>query len=173
MAAELDPVIAAATRWLIRAYPPGDGFNTALAETQARQAVTIAAWLRYPTAIDAGLVALTGPGGSARLDWIAGTDHDDPLDEEHAWRTWVDEVVVSWAACLLSDHQLARTAVAASARTEHMSGMHRDFRRLMAPDEHDWSAATLLRHPDLVAPIADLHRAELLALLHANTAGAA
>ncbi|MET8181258.1 hypothetical protein [Streptomyces sp. NPDC005336] len=37
-----------------------------------------------------------------------------------------------------------------------------EFRRLTAPDEYDRRAAPLLRHPDLMAPVADLHRAPLL-----------
>ena len=51
---------------------------------------------------DAELVAMAGPGGSAVLDWRAGSEPDDEMAEDEGWRTWVDEVVVSWAACLLA-----------------------------------------------------------------------
>jgi len=37
-----------------------------------------------------------------------------------------------------------------------------DFRRLTAPDAHDRRAAALLRHPDLLAPVAGLHQGGLL-----------
>ncbi|HEU4348104.1 MAG TPA: hypothetical protein VFR35_09975, partial [Actinoplanes sp.] len=115
--AELSPVIAASTQWLARAYPPAvsDEVAYTLAELQARQAVTVAAWLRYPTGMDAALVAIAGPGGSAVLDWRAGSEPEDERAEEEGWRTWVDEVVVSWAACLLADPALARRAVDAVA----------------------------------------------------------
>ncbi|MEU8612062.1 hypothetical protein AB0C29_29155, partial [Actinoplanes sp. NPDC048791] len=100
----LSPVIAASTHWLVRAYPSSGADRAAdtLAELQARQAVTVAAWLRYPTPVDAELVAMAGPGGSAVLDWRTGSEPDDELAEDEGWRTWVDEVVVSWAACLLA-----------------------------------------------------------------------
>jgi hypothetical protein len=112
--AELSPVIAASTHWLARAYPPPapDTATHTRAELQARQAVTVAAWLRYPTGMDAALVAIAGPGGSAVLDWRAGSEPDDETADDEGWRTWVDEVVVSWAACLLADPALARRAVA-------------------------------------------------------------
>jgi hypothetical protein len=97
----------------------------------------------------------------------AGEDGDD------VWRTWVDEVVTSWAACLLTHPRLAAAAVAALARCEHASGLHYDFRRLTAPDAHDEHAAVLLRHPDLLAPVADLHRARLRERLHGDAAQAA
>ncbi|MET9430619.1 MULTISPECIES: hypothetical protein [unclassified Streptomyces] len=155
----LTPLITATAQWLTRAYPSGSGaLETALAGVQARQAVTVAAWLRYPTDLDAALVAIAGPGGSARLDWITGAD--DAAGD--AWRTWVDEVVASWAAVLLSTPGLAATAMEALAACGRLSGAPVDFRRLVTPDEHDRRAAALLRHPDLLAPIADLHRAELL-----------
>ncbi len=100
MHAELSPVIAATAQWLTCAYPASGGaLAAALCEVQARQAVTVAAWLRYPTPMDAALVGVAGPGGSARLDWIAGADDTVAGEpEDHAWRTWVDEVVASWAA---------------------------------------------------------------------------
>ena len=79
------------------------------------QAVTVAAWLRYPTEMDAALVAIAGPGGSAVLDWRAGSEPEDDPDGDEGWRTWVDEVVVSWAACLLADPLLAIRAVKAVA----------------------------------------------------------
>jgi hypothetical protein len=160
---DLASVIAATAEWLVRAYPtPGGALTATLAEVQARQAVTVAAWLRYPTSMDAGLLLVVGPGGSARLDWLAGAESPDTPEP---WRTWVDEVVASWAACLLSDSGLAAAAVAALAGGEHTAGLHCDFRRLTRPDERDRGAAALLRHPDLLAPVAELHRAELLARL--------
>jgi hypothetical protein len=180
---ELSPVIAASTHWLARAYPgDGDGVADTLVELQARQAVTVAAWLRYPTPMDAALVSIAGPGGSAVLDWRVGSEPDDEDTEDEGWRTWVDEVVVSWAACLLADPDLAARAVAAlvaakpvagapsrpSPRPARAGGLPSAFRRLTAPDGRDRAAATLLRHPDLLAPVADPHRETLLALLHAH-----
>ncbi|MFI6208004.1 hypothetical protein ACIBAI_16650 [Streptomyces sp. NPDC051041] len=157
MQADLSPVIAATARWLTCAYPSyGGALASALCEVQARQAATVAAWLRYPTPMDAALVGVAGPGGSARLDWITGADGDD------AWRTWVDEVVASWAACLLGDPELAALAVAALAEGDHAAGTPLEFRRLVAPDDGDRRAAALLRHPDLLAPVARLHRSQLL-----------
>jgi hypothetical protein len=170
--ADLSPLIAATAQWLTYSYPSGGGaLDSVLAEVQARQAVTVAAWLRYPTPMDAALVGVAGPGGSARLDWITGADGPaygsgaedaDKYADEYAWRTWVDEVVASWAASLLTDPALASSAVAALADCGHMAGSPVDFRRLVAPDERDRRAAALLRHPDLLAPIADLHQAGLL-----------
>lgn len=178
---ELSPLIAATTRWLTRAYPPGGGaLASALCEVQVRQAVTVAAWLRYPTSMDAALVAVTGPGGSARLDWITGSD-GSPYDGTGAgeagagaaWRTWVDEVVASWAAALLGAPALAAAAITALDATEHLDGLAVEFRRLVSPDEHDRRAAALLRHPDLLAPVAELHRAPLLRLLAPSPAAGA
>ena len=179
--AELSPVIAASTHWLARAYPPpsGDVVAHTLAELQARQAVTVAAWLRYPTEMDAALVAIAGPGGSAVLDWRAGSEPDDELAEDEGWRTWVDEVVVSWAACLLADPALARRGVDAVVAAlppgadadprprphRRRGGLPSEFRRLTAPDERDRAASVLLRHPDLLDPIATLHRDDLYYLL--------
>lgn len=182
MSSDLSPVIAATTQWLLRAYPAAPGPLTGiLAEAQARQAVTVAAWLRYPTTLDAALVALAGPGGSAHLDWVVGTDampraHDAASPdsktpeggEDNAWRTWVDETVASWAACLLTSPALATAAVAALADGEHTAAIPVSFRRLTAPEEPERSAAALLRHPDLIGPVADLHRAQLLARLDPN-----
>jgi hypothetical protein len=160
----LRPVIAATAHWLTRAFAAGNPVRAMPAHAQARQAVTVSAWLRYPTALDADLVALVGPGGSRRLDRLLGAPAPGPA-EEYAWRVWVDEVLASWAACLLSDRRLATAAVAAVADCAHAAGLHRDFRRLLAPDEADRRAAALLRHPDLVRPVADLHRVELLGRL--------
>ncbi|MEU7484214.1 hypothetical protein [Streptomyces sp. NPDC042319] len=174
MLADLSPVIAATAQWLTRAYPSGGGpLSSALAEAQARQAVTVAAWLRYPTPMDIALVSVTGPGGSARLDRLAGTDAPGtygtdapgPYGEDDAWRTWVDEVVASWAVCLLSTPELAAAAVTSLADSWHLTGAPVEFRRLTEPDENDRRAASLLRHPDLHAPVADLHRRQLLDLL--------
>jgi hypothetical protein len=179
--AELSPVIAASTHWLARAYPPAaaDSATHSLVELQARQAVTVAAWLRYPTPMDASLVAIAGPGGSAVLDWRAGSEPDDEMAEDEGWRTWVDEVVVSWAACLLADPALARRAVAAVAAAvpergdrpqphARRAGLTNGFHRLTAPDDDDRAAAVLLRHPDLLEPISAMHRADLRYLLGAE-----
>jgi hypothetical protein len=172
--ANLSSVIAATAQWLARAYPaPGGAFSAALAEIQARQAATVAAWLRYPTSMDAALVGLVGPGGSARLDWLVGSDSAPTSDAEFAWRSWVDEVVASWAACLLADHELAVAAVAAVESSEHMAGLHCDFRRLTRPDDRDRCATILLRHPDLLDPVARLHREQLLARLGTGAVEAA
>nr|WP_205615888.1 hypothetical protein [Streptomyces harenosi] len=149
---------------MTRAYPaPGGALAAALCEVQARQAVTVAARLRYPTEMDAALLGVAGPGGSGRLDWVSGADGGGPGDPDAAaWRTWVDEVVASWAACLLTDPELAALAVAALAGEGHTTSGPAEFRRLVAPDDHDHRAAALLRHPDLLAPVADLHRGQLL-----------
>jgi hypothetical protein len=177
--AELSPVIAASTHWLARAYPPASADTVALtlAELQARQAVTVAAWLRYPTPMDASLVAIAGPGGSAVLDWRVGSEPDDEMAEEEGWRTWVDEVVVSWAACLLADPVLAARAVDSVAAAippaagrprpfpRRGGGLPSEFRRLTAPDARDRDAAVLLRHPDLLEPVASMHRDDLYYLL--------
>ena len=178
---ELSPVIAASTHWLSRAYPSGsaDSIAQTLAELQARQAVTVAAWLRYPTEIDAALVAIAGPGGSAVLDWRVGSEPEDEESEDEGWRTWVDEVVVSWAACLLADPELARRGVDAVVAAVPASGdrplpypragkVPNEFRRLLDPDRRDRDAAVLLRHPDLLEPIAEMHRDTLLYLLDAE-----
>ncbi|MGW5655342.1 hypothetical protein [Streptomyces humi] len=160
MLADLSPLIAATARWLSGAFPAhGGAFAAARCEAQARQAVTVAAWLRYPTALDAGLVGIAGPGGATRLDWVTGGDAAP--DADGAWRSWVDEVVASWAAGLLCDPELARLAVGALTDGEHLAGASVDFRRLLLPDEDDVRAASLLRHPDLLAPVAELHRAQL------------
>jgi hypothetical protein len=183
----LTPVIAASTHWLARAYPAAmtDPLAITLAESQARQAVTVAAWLRYPTAMDAELVAIAGPGGSAVLDWRAGSEPDDEFDDQEGWRTWVDEVVVSWAACLLADPRLAMLAVDAIAaavppsddpprpRPRRAGDLPAEFRRLTVPDRRDRAAATLLRHPDLLEPIAAMHRETLWYLLDVDPAAMA
>jgi hypothetical protein len=175
----LSPVIAASTHWLVRAYPSSGADRAAdtLAELQIRLAVTAAAWLRYPTPVDAELVAMAGPGGSAVLDWWAGSEPDDEMAEDEGWRTWVDEVVVSWAACLLADPGLAARAVDSVAAAVPASGsrprprpggpgdLPSEFRRLTDPDARDLAATTLLRHPDLLEPVAGLHRDNLLYLL--------
>ncbi|GAB2878412.1 hypothetical protein GCM10027074_53160 [Streptomyces deserti] len=167
MQADLSPVIAATAQWLTCAFPASGGaLACALCEVQARQAVTVAAWLRYPTAMDAALLGMAGPGGSARLDWVTGADTAATDDTDaHAWRTWVDEVVASWAACLLTDPELAALAVTALAEGSHTTGTPVEFRRLLAPDDSDRRAAALLRHPDLLAPVAELHHSQLLDLL--------
>ncbi|MFI8949944.1 hypothetical protein ACIGO6_25885 [Streptomyces sp. NPDC053750] len=163
MQADLSPVIAATAQWLTYAYPASGGaLASALCEVQARQAVTVAARLRYPTPMDAALMGMAGPGGSARLDWITGADGNPAADPDaDAWRTWVDEVVGSWAACLLTDPELAARAVAALA-ADTTAAAPGEFRRLLAPDDRDRRATALLRHPDLVAPVAQLHHAQLV-----------
>lgn len=163
MAADLSPLITATTQWLVRSYPvTGGALDAALAQAQAAQAAAVAAWLRYPTVADAALVGLVGPGGSARLDWLTGAETTTFDEAEYAWRSWVDEVVASWAACLLTEPRLASAAVTAVAGCEYLAGLSFDFRRLTEPDDRDRRAAALLRHPDLLAPVADLHRAALI-----------
>lgn len=151
----------------MRAYPPTGGvLGTALAQAQVRQAATVAAWLRYPTELDAELLLLLGPGGSGRLDQVVGGDQVG-ADPGETWQSWVDEVVASWAACLLADPALAADAAATVHGSPHMAGTACDFRRLTVPDNRDRQAAMLARHPDLVAPVAALHRDALLASLAA------
>ncbi len=161
---DLSSLIAATARWLTVSYPSSGGaLASALCEAQARQAVTVAAWLRYPTEIDAALVTMAGPGGADRLDWVTGAEQRGALPaEDWAWRTWVDEVVASWAAGLLTDPELAGLAVDALAAGEHPSAGPAEFRRLVDPDDGDRRAAALLRHPDLLAPVTDLHHGQLL-----------
>lgn len=170
MSVKLIPVIAATARWLLCAYPAGDGaLAAALAEAQVRQAVTVAAWLRYPTELDAALVNLVGPGGSGRLDWLAGAEEPGPGTSGAApWRSWVDEVLASWAATLLADPAIATAAATRAATSEHAAGLNLGFRSLLAPDEDERRAAALLRQPDLLAPLADLHLSDLM---HRLTAG--
>lgn len=171
---DLSPLIAATPRWLTGAYPAtGGALASALCEVQARQAVTAAAWLRYPTAMDAALVGMAGAGGSARLDWITGADGIEQDPQAYAWRTWVDETVASWAVCLLTEPDLAERAVAALTDSGHPAARFVEFRRLLGPDEREARAAALLRHPDLTAPVASLHRAELLEHLTPGTSLAA
>ncbi|MEU6236388.1 hypothetical protein [Kitasatospora sp. NPDC047058] len=168
MPTDLSPVIAAGTRWLLAAYPPAPGaLSRALGEAQARQAVTLACALRYPSDLDAQLLHLLGPGGSDRLDWLTGIEHGTP-DGDGAWRTWVDETVVSWAACLLADPAVARRAQdTVTAAGGDPAG---DVTRLVHPGEHELQAAPLLRHPDLLDPVAALHRAQLLEHLEGENA---
>ncbi|MFB7909858.1 hypothetical protein ACFC1T_25820 [Kitasatospora sp. NPDC056076] len=164
---DLTPVIAACTRWLLNAYPPPAGaLNRALAEVQARQAVTLAGTLRYPTDMDVQLLDLLGPGGADRLDWLTG---GDPHPDDTAWRTWVDETLVSWAACLLADPTLVTNAHLALSDTEHHTGPEA-LRRLTDPGTHDAEAAALLRHPDLLEPVAALHRRQLVDRLNVEGA---
>ncbi|MFK0160547.1 hypothetical protein ACIQVL_30640 [Streptomyces sp. NPDC090499] len=167
MTDDLTPVIAASTRWLLAAYPASGGaLGRALAEAQARQAVTLAAALRYPGEVDVALLHLLAPSGSDRLDRVSGSG---PHGDDDAWRTWVDEAVVSWAACLLADPALAaHAACRAEAAHEHQAA--HGLRRLTTPGTRDTEAATLLRHPDLLEDIARLHRAQLLDLLSVDTA---
>ncbi|MFI8461863.1 hypothetical protein [Kitasatospora sp. NPDC085464] len=169
MPTDLTPVIAACARWLLNAYPPPPGaLNTALAEAQARQAATAAAHLRYPTAMDVQLLHLLAPSGSGRLDWLTGSE-PQPDDADTAWRTWVDETVVSWAACLLADPALAARAHQTQVGNPDITGL----RRLSEPGTHDRDAAVLLRHPDLLEGVAALHRTQLTELLDTDNATAA
>lgn len=110
-----------------------------------------------------------------RLAWLVGAEAITVRnDAEHAWRSWVDEVVASWAASLLTTPGLAEDAVEALAGCEHTAGLSFDFRRLAHPDGRIRQAAVLLRHPDLLAPITGLHHAGLsgaTALDQARSAG--
>ncbi|CAM5522282.1 hypothetical protein ACFV27_14900 [Streptomyces antimycoticus] len=163
MSLDLSSVIAATTQWLIRAYPAADGaMNAALAEAQARQAVTLATLLRYATPTDCPLAPLAGPDGSFRLDWLVDAEPYEISGPDGVWRTWVDEVVASWAAALLTCSTLASQAVAALGDCEHGGGSPGEWRRLTAPDALDCRAAPLLRHPDLTALVVDLHRPQLV-----------
>ena len=156
-------VVAASTQWLLTAFPtPADPFAAMSARWQAYEAVSVAARLRYPTDADDALLELCGPGGCERLNWSVGSGLGAGSVEDAPWRTWVDEVVVSWAAALLGDTALA--AAAAAAVGEPLVGP------LVTPSANDLAAATLLRHPDLLAPVADLHRAELYQALAAQAA---
>ncbi|MFJ6632386.1 hypothetical protein ACIQMR_13430 [Streptomyces sp. NPDC091376] len=173
MPSDLSHVIAAATRWLLTAFPAAAGaMNYALAEAQARQAATVAAVLRCPTTLDVELLNMLGPGGSGRLDALTGADQHRAEEADRSWRTWVDETVVSWAANLLADPRLAARAASALSATEHGTGAAGDARRLTVPSRRDHDAAPLLRHPDLLGPIAGLHRAALLDALAAEPTGA-
>ncbi|WP_371502833.1 hypothetical protein OG871_36930 [Kitasatospora sp. NBC_00374] len=168
MPTDLTPVIAASARWLLNAYlPPAGAFSRALAEAQARQAATLAAALCYPTTLDVQLLGLLGPGGADRLDRLTGCD---PNPDDTAWRTWVDETVVSWAACLLADPDLAARAHRNLATAEHHTEPG-GLRRLTDPGARDTEAAALLRHPDLLEGIAGLHRARLMELVNVEGAG--
>ncbi|MFF7216895.1 hypothetical protein ACFZAU_41360 [Streptomyces sp. NPDC008238] len=174
MNVDLSPVIAATTQWLLCSYPPSGGLlGVSLAEAQARQAVTVATWLRYPTGADAALLAMIGPGGSGRLDWLVGADASYRHRTEEAWRSWVDEVAASWAACLLSSPALAEETVSQLSGCEHAAGLRFEFPRLLAPDAHDRRAASLLRHPDLLEPVAALHRTALVERLSPEWSAAA
>jgi hypothetical protein len=155
----LAPVIAASAEWLEQVYAAcPTPVLAARATVQARQAATVAAWLRYPTAIDAALLSIAGSGGAQQLDALIA-----PLTPPaQPWRSWVDAVIVSWAACLLTDADLAQEAVTAATTTEHAAGLSLDFRHLLHPDQADARAATLLRHPDLLRPVVSLYRSELL-----------
>ncbi|MFF4794761.1 hypothetical protein ACFY2M_34550 [Streptomyces sp. NPDC001276] len=167
MPTDLTSVIAASARWLLAAYPaPAGALSQALAETQARQAVTFAAALRYPTSLDVQLLHLLGPSGAHRLDWLTGCDLH--LDDD-AWRTWVDETVVSWAAGLLADCSLLALALQALTATEHHAEAS-GLQRLINPSARDTEAAALLRHPDLLEGIAALYRAQLVELLTVDNA---
>lgn len=163
VAADLTPVIAASARWLLTAYPPPPGaLSQALAGAQAGQASTLAASLRYPTSLDVHLLHLLAPSGAHHLDRLTGTHPDT---DDTAWRTWVDETVVSWAACLLADTTLAGATAQRAHTTEHPPTAPGGLQRLTHPNGRDTDAAVLLRHPDLLEPVAALHRTQLLDLL--------
>ncbi|MFC9293829.1 hypothetical protein ACFTWH_08680 [Streptomyces sp. NPDC057011] len=169
MPADLTALTAACTRWLLAAYPPPSGaLSRALAEAQARQATVLAASLCYPTSMDVELLHLLAPSGSHRLDWLTGSE-PHPDDPDTAWRTWVDETVVSWAACLLAEPALATRARQAMAATEHHAETG-SLQRLTSPGARDSEAAALLRHPDLLEDIAGLHRSQLLQRLNVQGA---
>ncbi|MCX4625161.1 MULTISPECIES: hypothetical protein [unclassified Streptomyces] len=169
MPADLTALIAASARWLTTAYqPPTGALSRALAEAQARQATALAAALCYPTSMDVQLLHLLAPSGSHRLDWLTGCE-PHPEDTDTAWRTWVDETVVSWAACLLAEPALATRAHQALAATEHHAETG-SLQRLTHPSALDSEAAALLRHPDLLEGIAVLHRPQLLQRLNLHGA---
>jgi len=174
VAVDFATVIAATAHWLVSAYPPAGGsLARVYAEAQARQAATVAAWLRYPTATDVALLELVGPSGSAVLDELNetagfGDISERPADQE--WRSWVDEDVASWAACLLMDSRLTARAIAMLTTSEHFRHMPRSFRILAQPNPSELRAAMLLRHPDLIGPVARLHRDALLDRLHPSSA---
>jgi hypothetical protein len=172
MSVDLTPVITATTHWLVRTYPAAAGpLSTALAESQARQAVMLAAWLRYPTSLDVELLDMSGPGGTARLDGLLGTEAlagDEADRVEEPWRSWVDEVLASWAVSLLAVPELARTAAERAVLSDHACAAPTEFRRLVEPDENDLTAASLLRHPDLTSEVAELHRTELMSVLSSD-----
>lgn len=135
----LQAMIAAVAERLLRAFPPPVGaLNQVLAAVQAEQAAAVAAHLRFLTALDRELLALTGPPGS----------EDEP---------WLDEAVLGWAAELLADPELARRATVAAGLSPGA------YRRLTAPGPREQAAAALLRHPDLLEATALPHRDELLA----------
>ena len=149
----LDDVITATTQWLATAFPATGGVHAdTLVRQQARQAVTVAAWLRFPSETDAALLAILPPSGTWWLDSMATDAEAEP------WRTWVDETVACWAAALLVDRELAVRACEAIADCEHTGGLPTQFRRLTHPDQIDAAAAALLRHPDLLAALASRHR---------------
>jgi hypothetical protein len=161
----LDQVIAATTQWLVSAFPAVGGAHAqALARQQARQAATVAAWVRYPTHADAALLDLLGPSGSWWLDDMTADVDIEP------WRSWVDETVASWAATMLTDRNVALRACRVAGRAEHAGGLPLQFARLTDPDDIDFAAATLLRHPDLLAPLAQRHRDALEMALEAAAA---
>ncbi|WP_431909237.1 hypothetical protein [Amycolatopsis thermoflava] len=64
-------------------------------------------------------------------------------------------------------------AAATVSGSVHAAGLAPDFRRLTDPDVRDRQAAVLLRHPDLLSPVADLHRNDLLNRLSGGAARAA
>jgi hypothetical protein len=155
MSEHRDAVAAASAQWLLAAFPSSpDPFDAMRAQWQAREATSLAARLRYPTDADDVLLELCGPGGAQHLDWLFGAGSGADGEEIEPWRTWVDEVVVSWAAALLGDAALAVAAAAATG--DPLDGP------LLAPSAGDLAAAALLRHPDLLAPVADLHLADLI-----------
>ncbi|MGH8890870.1 MAG: hypothetical protein ACRDV3_14070 [Acidothermaceae bacterium] len=156
MSTPLDDVITATTQWLVTAFPAAGGVHAqTLARQQARQAVTVAAWLRFPTETDAALIAILPPSGTWWLDSMVTDVEAEP------WRTWVDETVTCWAAALLADRDLAVRACEVTAGCEHTGGLPMQFRRLTHPDHIDAAAGALLRHPDLLAALANRHRAGL------------
>ncbi|MEU6645335.1 hypothetical protein ABZ863_22655 [Saccharomonospora sp. NPDC046836] len=62
---------------------------------------------------------------------------------------------------------------AAAARSEHLASLACDLPRLTDPDGHNRRTAVLLRHSDLVAPVANLHSQRLLDRLDGDPAEAA
>ncbi|MFF3256229.1 hypothetical protein ACFYWP_35720 [Actinacidiphila glaucinigra] len=107
------------------------------------------------------------------LDWAVGVEASSSVPADHAWRSWVDEVAASWAACLLGSPALAEEVVSQVTGCEHAAGLAFEFPRLLTPDAYDRRAASLLRHPDLLEPVAALHRASLMDHLSSGRSAAA
>lgn len=152
--------------------PPATGpLNQALAEAQAGHAATIAAALRYPTALDAELLDLLGPGGSGQ----AGLRHRrrrTPADGRHPRLAHPGRRDRRQLGGLPAGRRRPRRP-GRRLPGRHPPRPRQRGRRAPAstiPSPRDHRAAPLLRHPDFLGPIADLHRETLLSLLGAAPA---